>query len=81
MAEEAGLNLQGVEIVSVEHSHAAAEVAAAMAARREVEIIMKGSLHTDEPLKAVLGLRPRCARAAACRTCSASMCRCTTSRC
>ena len=29
VAEEAGLNLQGVEIVSVEHSHAAAEVAAA----------------------------------------------------
>ena len=54
VAEEAGLNLQGVEIVSVEHSHAAAEVAAAMAARREVEIIMKGSLHTDELLKAVL---------------------------
>ena len=54
VAEEAGLNLQGVEIVSVEHSHAAAEVAAAMAAHREVEIIMKGSLHTDELLKAVL---------------------------
>lgn len=54
VAEEAGINLQGVEIISVEHSHAAAQVAAEMAARQEVEIIMKGSLHTDELLKAVL---------------------------
>ncbi|MFC4622366.1 bifunctional enoyl-CoA hydratase/phosphate acetyltransferase [Comamonas nitrativorans] len=54
VAEEAGINLQGAEIISVEHSHAAAELAAAMAARKEVEILMKGSLHTDELLKAVL---------------------------
>ena len=55
VAEEAGISLQGVEIISVEHSHAAAEMAAAMAANKEVEILMKGSLHTDELLKAVLG--------------------------
>lgn len=54
VAEEAGINLEGVEIVSVEHSHAAAQMAASMAARREVEVLMKGSLHTDELLKAVL---------------------------
>ncbi|KAB0588824.1 bifunctional enoyl-CoA hydratase/phosphate acetyltransferase [Comamonas kerstersii] len=54
VAEEAGINLDGVEIISVEHSHAAAELAAAMAARQDVEILMKGSLHTDELLKAVL---------------------------
>mgnify|MGYP002135297072 FL=1 len=54
VAEEAGISLEGAEIVSVEHSHAAAELAAAMAARREVEIVMKGSLHTDEMIKAVL---------------------------
>ncbi len=53
-AEEAGISLQGAEIISVEHSHAAAQMAAEMAARKEVEIIMKGSLHTDELLKAVL---------------------------
>jgi phosphate acetyltransferase len=57
VAEEAGIDLEGVEIVSVEHSHAAAELAAGMAARREVEIVMKGSLHTDE-LKAVLAQAP-----------------------
>lgn len=54
VAQEAGINLEGVEIVSVEHSHAAAQMAASMAARREVEVLMKGSLHTDELLKAVL---------------------------
>ncbi|WP_284337507.1 bifunctional enoyl-CoA hydratase/phosphate acetyltransferase [Comamonas sp. NoAH] len=54
IAQEAGISLDGVEIISVEHSHAAAERAAAMAARQEVEILMKGSLHTDELLKAVL---------------------------
>lgn len=54
VAEEAGINLQGAEIISVEHSHAAAQLAAEMAARKEVEILMKGSLHTDELLKAVL---------------------------
>ena len=54
VAEEAGISLQGVEIISVEHSHAAAEMSAEMAANKEVEILMKGSLHTDELLKAVL---------------------------
>lgn len=54
VAQDAGISLEGAEIVSVEHSHAAAELAAGMAARQEVEILMKGSLHTDELLKAVL---------------------------
>jgi len=54
IAKEADIDLNGVEIISVEHSHAAAQLAAGMAARREVETIMKGSLHTDELLKAVL---------------------------
>lgn len=54
VAEDAGISLQGAEIISVEHSHAAAEMAAEMAARKDVEIVMKGSLHTDELLKAVL---------------------------
>ncbi|WP_198969824.1 bifunctional enoyl-CoA hydratase/phosphate acetyltransferase [Xylophilus sp. ASV27] len=54
VAEEAGIDLGGVQIIAVEHSHAAAERAAAMAAGHEVEVLMKGSLHTDELLKAVL---------------------------
>jgi len=38
----------------VPHSHAAADMAAEMAATQQVEILMKGSLHTDELLHAVL---------------------------
>ncbi|MBP8840588.1 MAG: bifunctional enoyl-CoA hydratase/phosphate acetyltransferase, partial [Giesbergeria sp.] len=54
VAAEADINLDGVEIIDVEHSHAAAQKAANMAAHGEVEVIMKGSLHTDEMLKAIL---------------------------
>ena len=54
VAEAAGLDLAGIEILNVEHSHAAAALAAGMAARREVDVLMKGSLHTDELIKAVL---------------------------
>ena len=54
VAEEAGLDLGGAEIVSVRHSHAAAAMAADMAADGHVEALMKGSLHTDEMLTAVV---------------------------
>ncbi|ELX08998.1 phosphate acetyltransferase Pta [Janthinobacterium sp. HH01] len=54
VAEAAGLALDGVELVDVPHSHAAAARAAAMAAAGEVEMLMKGSLHTDELISAVL---------------------------
>jgi phosphate acetyltransferase len=57
LAQEAGIDLNGVEIISVPHSHAAAEKAAEMAVNGEVEILMKGSLHTDELVHAVL-VRP-----------------------
>ena len=54
VAEAARLDLSGCEIVDVPHSHAAAATAAAMAGRGEVEALMKGSLHTDEYLRAIL---------------------------
>ncbi|MFM7227266.1 MAG: bifunctional enoyl-CoA hydratase/phosphate acetyltransferase, partial [Betaproteobacteria bacterium] len=53
-AVSGNLSLDGIEIVDTPHSHAAAEQAALMAARGEVEIFMKGSLHTDELIHAVL---------------------------
>ncbi len=59
-AAEAGVTLQGLEFVEVDHSHAAADTAAQMALTGQVEILMKGCLHTDELLHAVLsrpGLR------------------------
>ena len=58
VAEQADIDLHGIQIISVEHSHAAAERAAEMAVDGEVEILMKGSLHTDELEHAVL-LRPK----------------------
>ncbi|MEI7762075.1 MAG: bifunctional enoyl-CoA hydratase/phosphate acetyltransferase [Comamonadaceae bacterium] len=57
LAEEAGLDLQGVEIISMPHSHAAAEKAADLAVKGLVSVIMKGSLHTDELVHAVLTQR------------------------
>ncbi len=60
VAEKAEIDLHGMRIVTVEHSHAAAQMAASMAATHEVDALMKGSLHTDELIQAVLntpGLR------------------------
>ncbi len=53
-AKSADGDLSGIEIIDVEHSHAAAEKACAMARAGEVGAIMKGSLHTDELLSAVI---------------------------
>lgn len=53
-AKVAGVDLAGVAIVSAEHSHAAAERAVAMARAGEVQALMKGSLHTDELMSAVV---------------------------
>ncbi len=60
VAAEAGIDLTGIEVIDVAHSHDAAEVAAQMAADKKLEALMKGSLHTDELIHAVVsqkGLR------------------------
>lgn len=51
---EAGHAPDAYEIVDTEHSHASAETAAQMARSGQVGAIMKGSLHSDELLGAVL---------------------------
>ncbi len=56
-AEAAGLDLGGLEVIDVEHSHRAAAQACEMAARGQVAAIMKGALHTDELLEAVVSSR------------------------
>jgi len=53
-AEESGFDISAFELVDTEHSHAAAEVAAKMAAAGAVDAIMKGALHTDELLGAIV---------------------------
>jgi len=54
VAEAEGFDLTGVRIIDVPHSHAAAETAVTMARNGEVEALMKGSLHTDELMSAVV---------------------------
>jgi phosphate acetyltransferase len=53
VAADAGLALGGVEIVDVPHSHAAAERAVALIREGKGELLMKGSLHTDELMREV----------------------------
>lgn len=53
-AAQAAVVLAGYEIVAVEHSAAAAEAGVAMARAGEVEAVMKGALHTDELMHAVV---------------------------
>jgi phosphotransacetylase len=53
-ARETGLDLDPYRIVPTEHSHAAAERAVALARSGDVEALMKGSLHTDELMHAVV---------------------------
>lgn len=53
-AKEAGIAIGGFELIDTEHSHAAASRAVELAAAGSVGAIMKGSLHTDELLGAVV---------------------------
>jgi phosphate acetyltransferase len=53
VAEAGGMDLGGIEIVDVPHSHAAAERAVAMIREGRGELLMKGSLHTDELMREV----------------------------
>jgi len=53
-ADQAKLSLEGIDTVDAPHSHAAADKATAMARAGAVEAIMKGALHTDEVMTAVV---------------------------
>lgn len=53
-AQEAGLDIAPFQLVPVEHSHAAADEACRLARGGKVSALMKGSLHTDELLAAVV---------------------------
>jgi phosphotransacetylase/acyl dehydratase len=53
-AETAGLSLDGVEIIDTPHSHAAAARAVELARAGSVRALMKGALHTDELMTAVI---------------------------
>lgn len=53
-AEQAGQSLDGIDLEDAPHSHAAAARAVAMARKGQVEALMKGALHTDEVMGAVV---------------------------
>jgi phosphate acetyltransferase len=53
-AADAGRELNDAEIVDVPHSHAAAERAVALGREAKIEALMKGALHTDELMAAVV---------------------------
>ena len=53
VAEKCGLDINGLQIVDVPHSQAAAEVAVELVRKGAAELLMKGSLHSDELLAAV----------------------------
>jgi phosphotransacetylase len=54
VAAAAKLDIGAFRLVASPHSHAAAAEAVAMAGRGEAEALMKGSLHTDELMHAVV---------------------------
>jgi phosphate acetyltransferase len=54
VARAEGVDLGHYRVVSVPHSHAAAAKAVELARAGEVEALMKGSLHTDELMAAVV---------------------------
>ncbi|MBI5781540.1 MAG: bifunctional enoyl-CoA hydratase/phosphate acetyltransferase [Rhodocyclales bacterium] len=53
-AQALGADLSGLEIIDTPHSHASAEVAVQLCREGKAEALMKGSLHTDELMSAVV---------------------------
>jgi phosphate acetyltransferase len=54
VAEKAGLDISKFEVVDAPHSHAAAAEAVRVVREGRAECLMKGSLHTDEVMSAVV---------------------------
>lgn len=54
LAARQGIDLANMKLIDVPHSHAAAEQAVALARQGVVQALMKGSLHTDELMSAVV---------------------------
>ncbi|MBI1868658.1 MAG: bifunctional enoyl-CoA hydratase/phosphate acetyltransferase [Methylocystis sp.] len=53
-ARACGASLDGLEMVVAPHSHAAAELAVELVRQGKLEALMKGALHTDEVMSAVV---------------------------
>ena len=56
-ADKAGVDISGFELIDTPHSHASAERAVQLVHEGRAECLMKGSLHTDELMGAVVSSR------------------------
>ena len=54
VAATSELSIEGYELIATEHSHAAADAAVRLARHGQVDAVMKGSIHTDELMHAVV---------------------------
>jgi phosphate acetyltransferase len=54
IAKQEGIDISPYAIIATEHSHAAAAMAVQLVHERKVEALMKGKLHTDELMQAVV---------------------------
>jgi phosphotransacetylase len=54
VAAEEGLNIDGLEIIDAKHSHASAQAAVRLVREGKAQALMKGALHTDEVMSAVV---------------------------
>jgi phosphate butyryltransferase len=54
VAEETDIDLSGVDVVDAAHSHESAALAVEQVREGRAELVMKGSLHTDELMEAVV---------------------------
>ena len=54
VAEAHQFDLSGIEIIDTPHSHASAETAVSHVLQGKAQLLMKGSLHTDELMHAVM---------------------------
>lgn len=54
VAAEEGLNIDGLEIIDTKHSHASAQAAVRLVREGKAQALMKGALHTDEVMSAVV---------------------------
>ena len=69
-ARQFGLDISRCEVVDAPHSDAAAARGVQLIHEGKGELLMKGSLHTDELMREVTGARPACARRGESATCS-----------
>jgi phosphate acetyltransferase len=54
LADDIAVSLENIEIIDMPHSHASAEQAVALVREGNADILMKGSLHTDEFMSEIL---------------------------